>query len=56
MKVKLVDKYGFSKITEIDKKVKVISYATLLFGFVDFTLYDVPKRGLPVFKQSSDLE
>jgi hypothetical protein len=51
MKVKLIDKYGFTKVIEIEKKVTTIHYGTTIEGFVDFKLHDVPKRGLPVFRQ-----
>lgn len=55
MKIKLIDKYGFSKVIDVEQRVKTIRLATVVYGFIDFELFDIPKRGLPVFKQISDL-
>jgi len=51
MKVKLIDKKGFEKIISIAEIVQRVKVLTFDFKDVEFELFDIPKKGLPVYKE-----
>lgn len=51
MKVKLIDKKGWEKIIEIKHKVRLILLPSLTNSEIYFELFDIPKKGLPIFKE-----
>ena len=54
MKIRIVDKYGLSKIINVEEKVEILYYMSAC-GKIRFELHDIPKHGVPIFKQVSDL-
>ena len=55
IKVKLVDRKGFSKIIKVVGKVLRIKYPLVTGGILSFELFDIPKKGLPTFKEVINL-
>lgn len=53
IKIKLIDEYGFEKIIVIKIKAHSVVYHLIhpRKNFIEFRLHDVPKKGLPIFKQ-----
>lgn len=51
MKIKLIDKKGWEKIISVKGKPARIDYPISGSKMLVFELFDVPKKGLPIFKE-----